>query len=345
MTETEVKVVGLSFRQVTTQLKQGDRVKLVPEPNNKYDTNALAIHSLGGEHLGYVGKKDPLRLRMLAKAKKEELTLPVLIANYYKEGDDKLWDNVQEGDMVQLWLRAISKTPVDDTSFVEMTSFTGEQVMWSESLHICTDLKGNELLGGSTYASQFEKDFDKESIAKAFAKKNDLKTEDVLNYWESLADLSTDYGTSIHTALEHYSKALKVFGHDKALPRQTHLRKAVKAFLDVSNFDNCLAEPLITDVEKGMSGWIDNLRFVGEREVIVEDYKTNTFNERRDYASKWPPKLKHYHRQLNYYGTILENKGYKVKGLVVWHWNDGQWDRHPLEFKAVKEYSRGEMGK
>ncbi len=340
MIETEVKVVGLSFRQVTTPLKQGDRVKLVPEPDNKYDPNALAIHSLDGEHIGYVGKKDPLRLRMLAKAKQEELTLPVLIANYHKEGNDKLWAKVQEGDMIQLWLRAFSRTPIEDTSFVEVTSLTGEKVMWSESLHICTDLKGNELLGGSTYAKQFEKDFDREKIAKAFAEKNELNTKDVLDYWQSLADLSTDYGTSIHTALEHYSKALKIFGYDKALPRQTHLREAVKAFLQVSDFKDCLAEPLITDVEKGMSGWIDNLRFVGEKEVIIEDYKTNTFNELKDYASKFPPKLKGYHRQLNFYGTILENQGYKVKGLVVWHWHEGQWDKHPLSFNKVKEYAR-----
>lgn len=340
MTETEVKVVGLSFRQVTTPLKQGDRVKLVPEPDNKYDPNALAIHSLDGEHIGYVGKKDPLRLRMLAKAKQEELTLPVLIANYHKEGDDKLWDKVQEGDMIQLWLRAFSKTPIEDTSFVEITSLTGEKVMWSESLHICTDLKGNELLGGSTYAKQFEKDFDRESIAKAFAKKNELNTQEVLDYWQSLADLSTDYGTSIHTALEHYSKAFKTFGHDKALPRQTHLREAVKAFLQVSDFKDCLAEPLITDVEKGMSGWIDNLRFFGKKEVSIEDYKTNTFNESKDYASKWPPKLKYYKKQFDFYGTILENFGYTIRPHVCWHWHEGKWDKHVLQFDRVKEYAR-----
>lgn len=340
MIETEVKVVGLSFRRVTKQLKQGDKVKLVPEPENKYDPNALAVHSLDDDHLGYVGKKDPLRFRMLAKARQEELTLPVIIANYHKEGDEKLWDSVQDGDLTQLWLRALSLTPVNDTTFQQLTSFTGENVLWSEYLHICTDLKGNELLGGSTYASQFEKDFDSENIAKTYAKKNDMDTQTVLDYWKSLADLSTDYGTSIHKALEHYSKTFKTFGHDKALPRQTHLREAVKAFLKVSDFKNCLAEPLITDTEKGMSGWIDNLRFVGEREVIVEDYKTNTFNERKDYASKFPPKLKGYHRQLNFYGTILENKGYKVKGLIVWHWHEGKWDKHSLEFNKVKEYAR-----
>lgn len=317
-------------------------VEVAERAGGYYDPNALAIYSLDGEHLGYVGKKDPLRLRMLAKAKQEELTLPVLIANYHKEGDEKLWDTVQEGDLIQLWLRALSLTPVNDTTFQQITSFTEEEVLWSEHLHICTDLKGNELLGGSTYASQFEKDFDSENIAKAYAKKNELKTEDVLAYWKSLGDLSTDYGTSIHRALEHYSKYFKLVGHERALPRQTHLREAVKEYLRVSNFDNCVAEPLITDVDRGMSGWVDNLRFEKEglNNVVIEDYKTNTFNEPKDYYSKWPPKLKYYKRQLDFYGTILENHGYTVKGLVVWHWHEGKWGKHALKFDKVKEYAR-----
>lgn len=337
---TEVKVVGLSFRHVTEKLKQGDRVKVVPEPDNKFDPNALSIQTLEGGFLGYVGKKDPLRLRLLERANKEEVTLPVLIANYYEDGE-KLWKSVETGDMVQLWLRAFSKTPLEDNSFTEIESFTGEKVLWSEYLHICTDLQGNELMGGSTYASQFEKDFDKARIAKAYAKKNELDVNEVLEYWERLGTISANYGTSIHTALEHYSKTFKTFGHDEALPRQTHLREAVKAFLEVSNLDNCVAEPLITDVEMGMSGWIDNLRFTGDKTVRIEDYKTNTFKEPSDYETKWKAKLKTYQRQLDYYGTILLNHGYKVEDHVIWHWHEGKWDKHELKFKPVTNYRRG----
>ena len=46
---TEVKVVGLSFRHSKTALKPNDKVKLVPEPTNKFDPNALAVQSLDGE--------------------------------------------------------------------------------------------------------------------------------------------------------------------------------------------------------------------------------------------------------------------------------------------------------
>lgn len=336
---TEVKTVGLSFRHVTNPLKRGDKVKLVPEPNNKYDPNALSVQTVDGELLGYVGKKDPLRLKILAKANKEEVTLPVLTANYYEEGNDKLWSSVEPGDMVQLWLRALSKTPLEDNSFSEIESFTKEKVLWSESLHICTDTKGNELMGGSTYAAQFEPEFDRERVAGPFAKKNGLDKTDVLEYWDRLGTVSANYGTSIHAALEHYSKSFKTFGHDGALPRQKHLTDAIKAFLKVSDFEGCVAEPLITDIKMGMSGWIDNLRFSNST-VTVEDYKTNTFNAEEDYRVKWPKKLKTYKRQLDYYGTILQNHGYTVDGLVVWHWHNGAWNKHTMSFEPVNEYTR-----
>jgi hypothetical protein len=339
MHSTEVKVVGLSFRQVKENLKTGDKVQLVHEKDNKYDPNALAVQTPGGQMLGYVGKNDPLRLRILEKARKKPVQLNVLIANYYKEGEEKLWAKVEEGDMVQLWLRAFSKAPLEDNSFVELTSFTGEKVMWSEFLHICTDLKGNELMGGSTYAKQFDKPFDRERIAKAYAKKNGFKVEDVLAYWDSLGRTAMDYGTSVHMAMEHYAKSHEVFGHEASLPRVPHLRDAVLKFLEVSNFDGVVAEPLITDIEKGMSGWTDVLR-INVKDVWIEDYKTNTFNSDDDYKKKWPEKLKIYQHQMNYYGTILQNHGYTVKGIVVWHWHEGRWQKHEFPFKAIREYQR-----
>jgi len=340
---TEVKAVGLSFRHVTEPLKAGDKVKLVPEPTNKYDPNALAIQTLGGEFLGYVAKKDKLRTKILAKAQKEEVILPVLVANYYEKGHDKLWDSVEEGDLMQLWLRAYSKVPLDDDSFVKMTSFTGEEVLWSEYFHICTDIHGNELMGGSTYASMDEKEFDSERIAKAWAEKNDYKTEDVLDFWADLATISQDYGTAVHKAMELYCKHHKKIGLNEAMPRVPHLKDAVKQYLKVSNFDNCIAEPLITDVEKGMSGWIDTLRFVDKKTVIIEDFKTNTFKDDKAYYSKWGGLLIKYNKQTDYYGTILENHGYKVLGGVIWHWHKGEWIKHELKFNKVKEYSNAPM--
>lgn len=337
---SEIKVVGLSFRKVTEQLKTGDKVKIIPEPTNKYDPNALAVHTVEGAMLGYVGKKDPLRPKLLELANKEPVVLPVLIASYYEEGQDKLWEKVEPGDLIQLWIEP-DKTMRADTLFVPLTSFTGEEVLWSEFLHVCTDLEGNSLLGGSTYAKQFVTEFDTETIAKRYAKKNGLNASDVIAYWEGIGRLSADYGVAIHKALEHYCKNYAIFGHEESLPRAPHLREAVEAYLDVSDFEKCVAEPLITDVEMGMSGWIDLLRFTGDKEVWIEDYKTNTFKD-GDYPAKWNKSLLMYDRQLNFYGTILQNKGYTVKGKRIWHWHEGSWNKHENEFVPVENYLKKE---
>lgn len=330
---SEIKVVGLSFRRVTEKLGTGDLVRIVPEPDNKYDPNALAVQTEAGAMLGYIGKKDPLRSKLLEVA---PVTLPVLIASYHEEGKEKLWDSVEVGDLVQLWIEP-DKTMRADSLFTQVTSLTGEEVLWSEFLHVCTDLEGNSLLGGSTYAKQFVQEFDSETIAKRYAKKHGYNTKAVMDYWEGMGRLSADYGTAIHKALEHYAKNFKMFGHEESLPRQQQLREVVESFLKTADFENTIAEPLITDVERGMSGWIDLLRFVGKNEVYIEDYKTNTFKD-GDYPTKWNKSMLMYWKQLNFYGTILQNKGYVVKGLRIRHYHNGSWNLHESEFTPVTNY-------
>lgn len=50
MSETEVKAVGLSFRRVTKQLKQGDRVRLVPEPEPYRNRVKYIVQCSEGEY-------------------------------------------------------------------------------------------------------------------------------------------------------------------------------------------------------------------------------------------------------------------------------------------------------
>jgi len=50
------KIAGISFRQeFTKDLKSGDILTLIREPNNQYDPNAIAIF-FNGNQLGYVNK-------------------------------------------------------------------------------------------------------------------------------------------------------------------------------------------------------------------------------------------------------------------------------------------------
>jgi len=47
---TEVKVVGLSFRKVTTKLERGDKVKLVPEPDKYRNRVKYVVQCSEGEY-------------------------------------------------------------------------------------------------------------------------------------------------------------------------------------------------------------------------------------------------------------------------------------------------------
>lgn len=324
-----VKVVGLSFRAVRAELKPNYTVRLIKEPDNKYDPDAVKVQDLAGNMLGYVGKDDPYRATVLASD--EPIDVKVKRANYHAEGDKKLWANVQVGDLIQLWLE-VEVPSIQDATFERVKSFTGEEVLWSEYHHSCLDLDGNKLLGGSSYMKEKTgSNFDK--IAKNYAIKHDLKKQDVLDYWASLMNVAGNYGTAVHKAMEHYAKFEPIVGHEQALPRQIHTREIVLKFLEVSSMEGCYIEPLITDVKMGMSGWIDLLRDFGNKRVWIEDYKTAEAD-----PVKWKKKLKEYAHQLNFYGTILTNFGYTVEKLIVWHWTGEQWEEDQLEFVPVEEY-------
>ena len=57
---TLVTVVGLQFipdKSVLTQLHIGDNLKLVAEPNNQYDSFAIAVHTLNNKIVGHLEKQ------------------------------------------------------------------------------------------------------------------------------------------------------------------------------------------------------------------------------------------------------------------------------------------------
>jgi hypothetical protein len=59
--EVATCIVGTKFRgpaavEAIAQMREGDEVRLVREPENKYDTWAVACHYLG-LHVGYVPKQ------------------------------------------------------------------------------------------------------------------------------------------------------------------------------------------------------------------------------------------------------------------------------------------------
>lgn len=73
----KISVVGESFenedgsdrQEIIELLKVGDPIELVPEPNNPYDRNAIAVFSRKGQ-IGYIGRDDTEIIHMAMKARR-----------------------------------------------------------------------------------------------------------------------------------------------------------------------------------------------------------------------------------------------------------------------------------
>lgn len=232
-----------------------------------------------------------------------------------------------------LWSR-FGETPLKDKSKggVKVTTFTGEEVMWNEDTHTYTDLQGNILLSGSKYADEHSPKFDIEMILPKTAKSWDVSEDTLKSIWKINSDISLNWGSAIHQALEAYHLYHEVGQHIKdkkeldsnyILPKQPHLRKVVEEFVEKYGVD-AYSEVLISDVENKMAGTIDRLEVTGEKTCRVGDYKTN--------AEMDSKKRLKYQKQLSFYANILINKGWRVEGLDLYYLDTNEgWVKEEME--------------
>ncbi len=256
-----------------------------------------------------------------------------------------------EKRMIQIWDRYADKplrtspealqSTKDD--FVERVTFTGETILWSESKHEYRDLDGKVLLGGSTYAHQFEKEFDLKMMLPRCSKAWGVSEEVIADIWSKNSQVSTSFGDALHKALEsihiHYGAGEQIRRMKKqkagaerlengAIPRQPVLRKAILAFVDQFGID-ALPEVLISDVANGRAGSIDRLKILDKDKKIcrVQDYKTSAMDSDKTLV---------YQHQLSFYAKILQEKGWTVAGLDIFDWDGDKWTLQELEIKEVK---------
>lgn len=233
----------------------------------------------------------------------------------------------------RLWER-FGESPIKDKTGggVKLKTFTDEEILWNEATHTYTDMAGNVLLSGSKYADMHSPKFDMEMMLPKTAKAWDVPEEIIKDIWKFNGEVSTNYGTAIHKALELYHRyakhgaaiqAKKELDFNYVLPKNNALRKIVESFVNEFGCD-AMSEVLISDVANRMAGTIDRLQIIEGNVVRIGDYKTNN-----DMDAK---KLLKYQKQLSFYAHILINKGYKVQGLDLFHLdqNDG-WVKTELE--------------
>jgi len=221
-------------------------------------------------------------------------------------------------------------------SFVTVQTFTGETIQYNKDTHVYKDMQDNKLLGGSTYAKQFEEPFNKETILPRCAKAWQVEASVIEDIWDMNRQTSILLGSAIHLGLELAHKHAKdgaIITENKkgqednyALPKSPIVRKAVLAFIKAYGLD-ALPEVFVSDVANKRAGQIDRLKITGDKTCRVQDYKTS------------PPEpdeiLVHQH-QLSYYASCLTEKGWTVEGLDIFFYDGDKWTIKSLEVLGVR---------
>lgn len=192
--------------------------------------------------------------------------------------------------------------------------------------HEYEDEDGNKFVSGSTWAGQFEKPFAKDIVAKQVAEKKLTTVEQVLAGWEMKGEVSCDYGSVVHKAVEC---AIKY----NELPNNPHLLALAQDALDLLKDAEVSSEQFICSFEDKACGIVDCLVNLGNKRVKIIDFKTSDLDKKIQLTPEakelWPELtnklISIYHLQLSYYAYILTKMGYKVDSLEIWAESAEAW--------------------
>lgn len=234
--------------------------------------------------------------------------------------------------------------PVDPR--VTLTSF-------NESVEIKFDVEAHtytyneqRLKSATAFVRDYEEPFDGAKISASCASKWSVDQDEILNLWESNGRVASGFGTAIHAVLEHYYQH-KALGkkiqdasgkeHNAALPNHPFLQQLIFSLDQVRPDGEAHQEALVSCVQKGLCGLVDDLLVVDQKKKIcrIRDYKI-TFDILVDKKELKAPfgylgsnKLAKNFLQLSFYAYLMELSGWKVEGIDIFNWN-GDWKRHSL---------------
>lgn len=214
---------------------------------------------------------------------------------------------------------------------------------------------GKKLISATEYIKKFYKPFDSETISAVSGKAWGVPQDEVKDMWQIGGELTSDFGTLGHKALEFYenhkeagakiSKA-KGLDYNYAIPSHPILKKIVEEFIAIDRSKGKITtEALITDIKKGFCGHADRIEIIDEKKKIcrIGDYKFNINADEIDpkrnkvltpFEHLPSNKLSKYQLQMSFYANMLESSGWTVVGLDVYVYED-KWVYYPLEVLKV----------
>nr|DAW55329.1 MAG TPA: ATP dependent helicase [Caudoviricetes sp.] len=344
------KIVGTTFenrQDILAHLEGSESLRVRREPENQYDTRAVAVDvDIKGKWypVGYIAKdKNKDIAEALDAGREVEIKISEVTGGdkgknlgmniclkYEKEVSEPISDATNDPTASQRGLKTDS-AQADSLSDERTMNLKNPTVYKSKVLgrEITVGVDNGHIylphyMSGSRFPRKFFKQFtdeDKERVLDYYEREKDVKREDVEKTWEMKADIATGYGTAVHAAMElyynHHKVGDKIKGKDgvnKAFSKNPFFAHIVKTFIEDLGPGNYLAEQFIWHEGLRFCGAIDLLEVVDKNTVIVHDFKTNDSVTKRVYQEKDSPFKKDVdNTQLGEYWLQLSFYAYILK--------------------------------
>ena len=383
MNKITASVAGISFALrdnpllKSSELKEGETVDLIPEPENSYDPRAIRLE-YNGHKIGYVPrKKEGLDFSIQSWCHDNLDSVSAEIDQVWYQFNGETTFQYSEGcELVGIYVRY--EIPIKDEGseydkIITKHSFSEPDVIvdFNETKHIY-NMRWNGgtkvLKGGTTFIKRFYDPFDAPKIARQCSKYWGVSAKDIEEMWASNGNVSGLLGTTIHLALEHYinfkevgntitktrQKAGKDVDRNYAMPKHPFLKKTITSLNKLTNKldkkykgERVVAEALVTDSATGWGGLVDRLAILNHEKKIarIQDYKVNIGAEKEESHSKPKHPFSHlpankltkYALQLSFYASILKKHGWTIEGLDVFIF-EHKWIHHQLELIDFAAY-------
>lgn len=318
-------------------------MRAVAEPENPYDKYAVRIEALladGWELVGYIAKG---KNQELQKALLEGQEVSIGCTAITGEDKETLGCNitVTYGDD-----SAIDPADMRDMERQDVLFGDDDYIYFDEKEHKAYDKDGHELLSGSRAEKQLRPEVDLTYPAKAMSKTTGVKPEDIMALWDHNRDLSADFGTLVHAALEHYLRYAPVMRKIDENKERTHTAKnwmpdylgdIVDKFVAASGLKDC--QYVEARIKCGRRTGIVDCLLVNpvEGTFSIWDYKVT--KELKEVKFNGLGKYMKYTVQQNFYREIIEDvTSYTCAEMLLWQWDGEKWTSHALERVGLEKF-------
>jgi hypothetical protein len=297
-----------------------EEVTIIARPDNIHDIHACEILA-DDKPIGWIAKGKNQELSALLQAKQK-----VYIDDYNITGGD---EGKNYGCNIHIVLPASKKLK----NLEKLIPTIGEgEVYFDKENHVYYDEDGNQMISGSKFEEEQTGKPDLSYAAESIAHTTGIPAAVITDLWDMNGELSRDFGTLVHKALEFYisnQDVLKDYDNMKERPHGAAnwmsytLSVIVDKYVEEYDTSNALCEVFVR--HGNWCGYIDQLKYTSDKTVEIRDYKVINKSSVKTVKTQDYGSLPKYTLQQNFYRTILEANGYKVDDMVLHIYSRDKW--------------------